>query len=165
VFFLLVSIRLVVVEKMSANASPLDALNQLAASASEVHAAQRGKPNTKLRVEMKSEEERVRKRQLRLLKNRQSAALSRQRKKEYINDLESKAGNLGSDKSDLEYKVSKLTAMTLEYKLLVDKLEKQLGEVTQENLELKSKLATFYSETTQPPPTSLTTTSALDKAN
>jgi len=135
----------------------MDLLNQLAASAAEVHAATqqpaapgtptattfRAKPTSKVRVEMKSEEERVRKRQLRLLKNRQSAALSRQRKKEYINDLEVRAGSLGHDKNDLEYKVTKLTSMTLEYKLQVDKLEKQLLEVSQENTELKAKLARF----------------------
>lgn len=122
--------------------STLDALHQLAASASEVHAAgQRTKqPSAKIRVELKSEEDRIRKRQLRLLKNRQSAALSRQRKKEYINNLEQKAGHLGTDKSSLEYKVSKLTTMTLDYKLQVDKLEKQLQEATQENNELKAKL-------------------------
>lgn len=146
---------------MSAPPSPLDALNQLAASASEVHASQRGKPNTKLRVELKSEEERVRKRQLRLLKNRQSAALSRQRKKEYINDLESRAGNLGSDKTDLEVKVNKLGTIVMEYKLHTEKLEKQLLDISQENIELRSKLAAYEAITQlnqqqqSPPPLSL----------
>jgi len=126
---------------MSSTTIPLDALHQLAASASEVAIQRNNKSNGKIRVELKSEEDRVRKRQLRLLKNRQSAALSRQRKKEYINDLEVRATGLGTDKSDLEGKISRLTTLTLEYKLQVDKLEKQLQETNQENMELKAKLA------------------------
>jgi len=118
--------------------NPTEKLELLAASASEIHAANE---RSKLRVEFKSDEDRTRKRQLRLLKNRQSAALSRQRKKEYINDLELRTNGLISENHDLLQKITKLTSVNLEYKMHIDSLEKRLSEAKNESNELRSRLS------------------------
>lgn len=55
----------------------------------------------------------------RRLKNRQSAALSRQRKKEYINNLEKTTTCLTTEKLELQLKVATLTNQTWEQKLKV----------------------------------------------
>lgn len=118
--------------------NPTEKLELLAASASEIHAAgERGK----IRVEFKSDEDRTRKRQTRLLKNRQSAALSRQRKKEYINDLEERTNGLITENHNLAQKVTKLSSMNLEFKMHIDTLEKCLSETKNENMELRARLA------------------------
>jgi len=133
--------------------NPTSQLELLAASASEIHAAnERSKLSSKLRVEFKSDEDRTRKRQLRLLKNRQSAALSRQRKKEYINDLELRTNGLISENHDLLQKITKLTSMNLEHKLHIDNLEKRLTEAKNENNDLRSRLSVETATTNKPLP-------------
>lgn len=120
--------------------NPTEQLELLAASASEIHAATE---HGKLRVEFKSDEDRTRKRQLRLLKNRQSAALSRQRKKEYISDLEERTNGLITENHTLGQKIAKLSSMNLECKVHIDSLEKSLNETKNENMELRSRLASI----------------------
>jgi len=122
--------------------NPTEKLELLAASASEIHAAnERSKLSPKLRVEFKSDEDRTRKRQLRLLKNRQSAALSRQRKKEYINDLELRTNGLISENHDLLQQVKKLNSVNVEHKVHIDSLEKRLTEAKHENNDLRSRIS------------------------
>lgn len=117
--------------------NPTEKLELLAASASEIHAAAE---HGKMRVEFKSDEDRTRKRQLRLLKNRQSAALSRQRKKEYISDLEERTNELITENHTLVQKIAKLSSMNLEFKMHIDSLEKSLNETKNENMDLRSRL-------------------------
>jgi len=132
--------------------NPTEKLELLAASASEIHAAsERGK----LKVEFKSDEDRTRKRQLRLLKNRQSAALSRQRKKEYITDLEERTNGLITENYDLVQKIAKLSSINGEFKVHIDSLEKCLSETKHENNELKSRLASTSSSSSLPPSSTL----------
>jgi hypothetical protein len=134
--------------------NPTEKLELLAASASEIHAAsERGK----LRVEFKSDEDRTRKRQLRLLKNRQSAALSRQRKKEYITDLEERTNGLITENHDLVQKIAKLSSLNVEFKMHIDSLEKCLTDTKSENNELRSRLASFTAATSTSSPSSSTT--------
>lgn len=143
----------------------MEAMNQLellAASASEIHSAnERGK----LRVDFKSDEDRSKKRNLRLLKNRQSAALSRQRKKEYIGDLEERTNGLINENHELIQKIAKLSSLNVEFKMHIDSLEKCLHDSKSENSELRSRLAVYTGNTsisslTSPPTfTSTTTTS------
>lgn len=125
--------------------NPTEKLELLAASASEIHAAsERTKGvhiSSKLRVEFKSDEDRTRKRQLRLLKNRQSAALSRQRKKEYITDLEERTNGLLSENHELTHKIAKISTINNEFKMHIDNLEKRLSEAKNENNELRSRLS------------------------
>jgi len=134
-------------------ANPTEKLELLAASASEIHAANE---RTKLRVEFKSDEDRVRKRQVRLLKNRQSAALSRQRKKEYINDLELRTNGLINENHELLQKISKLTAVNHEYKMHIDSVEKRLSDAKNENNELRARLASFAADGRSSHPSSTT---------
>eukprot|EP00026_Physarum_polycephalum_P013811 Phypoly_transcript_14255.p1 GENE.Phypoly_transcript_14255~~Phypoly_transcript_14255.p1 ORF type:complete len:192 (+),score=40.41 Phypoly_transcript_14255:149-724(+) len=133
--------------------NPTEKLELLAASASEIHAAsERGK----LRVEFKSDEDRTKKRQLRLLKNRQSAALSRQRKKEYITDLEERTNGLITENHELVQKIAFLSSVNVECKMHIETLEKILSETRNENNELKSRLASIT--TTSTPSTSTAST-------
>jgi hypothetical protein len=146
--------------------NPTEKLELLAASASEIHAAsERGKLSSKLRVEFKSDEDRTRKRQLRLLKNRQSAALSRQRKKEYINDLELRTNGLITENHDLLQKITKLTSMNLEYKMHIDALEKRLGEAKSENTELRTRLSSTAGASTSSSTSSAASASSTSSAS
>jgi hypothetical protein len=90
------------------------------------------------------------------LKNRQSAALSRQRKKEYITDLEERTNGLITENHDLVQKIAKLSSLNVEFKIHIDSLEKCLSETKNENVELRSRLASI---TTQQTSTSSSTTS------
>jgi len=145
--------------------NPTEKLELLAASASEIHAAgERGK----LKVEFKSDEDRTRKRQLRLLKNRQSAALSRQRKKEYITDLEERTNGLITENHDLVQKIAKLSSLNVEFKMHIDSLEKSLSESKNENSELRSRLSTANASptsTSSPLLTPATTTTSTTSTN
>jgi hypothetical protein len=80
-------------------------------------------------------EERDKKRQRRLLQNRQSAALSRQRKKEYLGGLERKNNEL-----DAENKVLKQTVYANDTRLR--ELEGRLAFFIKQNEELKALLRT-----------------------
>eukprot|EP01105_Mastigella_eilhardi_P009873 TRINITY_DN2315_c0_g1_i1.p1 TRINITY_DN2315_c0_g1~~TRINITY_DN2315_c0_g1_i1.p1 ORF type:complete len:301 (-),score=94.24 TRINITY_DN2315_c0_g1_i1:83-871(-) len=71
----------------------------------------------------------------RRLKNRQSAALSRQRKKEYINNLEKTTTCLTTEKLELQLKVATLTNQTWEQKLKIEEFEKQIAELRAEREE------------------------------
>jgi len=141
--------------------NPTEKLELLAASASEVHASERSKLSSKIRVEFKSDEDRTRKRQLsRLLKNRQSAALSRQRKKEYITDLELRTNGLISENHDLTQKVTKLSSINVEFKMHIESLEKRLSDAKNENTDLRSRIAPDSQAETNASLTTTTTTEA-----
>jgi len=100
----------------------------------------------KMKVGMKetkkhlSSEETDKKRQTRLLKNRQSAALSRQRKKEYIGNLQKQVTRMTLENSNYQVQVAKLTNQSWEGKILVERLEKDILKLVNENNELRNRL-------------------------
>jgi len=104
----------------------------------------------KMKLDMKSsDDDRAKKRQVRLLKNRQSAALSRNRKKEYVSNLESKAHELKVSSQELHMAFTQLSTNQYETRVRLELLEKQLGTIKLENENLtmkiehvKSKIAT-----------------------
>lgn len=73
----------------------------------------------------------------RLLKNRQSAALSRQRKKEYISTIEQKCNTLMVENSDLQSQIKSFSSNTWQNKVENEQLESQLKELTKQNEELR----------------------------
>ncbi|EGG20193.1 basic-leucine zipper transcription factor [Cavenderia fasciculata] len=85
-------------------------------------------------------DDKVKKRQVRLLKNRQSAALSRTRKKEYIVNLEEKGQELQLSTLTLKKSISFLTRCNQETLSDIQFLEKELSSLLTENEILKSKL-------------------------
>eukprot|EP01105_Mastigella_eilhardi_P006794 TRINITY_DN18316_c0_g1_i1.p1 TRINITY_DN18316_c0_g1~~TRINITY_DN18316_c0_g1_i1.p1 ORF type:complete len:256 (-),score=84.64 TRINITY_DN18316_c0_g1_i1:133-900(-) len=68
----------------------------------------------------------------RRLKNKKSAAVSRKRKKEYINNLEQTNTCLTTERLELQLKVATLTNHTWELQLKVEELEKSLTDVRSE---------------------------------
>jgi dynactin complex subunit len=76
----------------------------------------------------------------RLQKNRQSAAQSRQRKKEYISNLQKQVNKLTQENQQYQMQVNKLTTQTWESKIHVERLEKEILKLLTENNELKIKL-------------------------
>eukprot|EP01105_Mastigella_eilhardi_P023738 TRINITY_DN603_c1_g4_i1.p1 TRINITY_DN603_c1_g4~~TRINITY_DN603_c1_g4_i1.p1 ORF type:complete len:385 (+),score=125.42 TRINITY_DN603_c1_g4_i1:133-1155(+) len=72
----------------------------------------------------------------RRLKNRKSAAVSRRRKKEYINNLEQTNTCLTTERLELQLKVATLTNHTWELQLKVEELEKQFADARAERNEL-----------------------------
>jgi hypothetical protein len=78
-----------------------------------------------------------RKKKVRLLKNRQSAALSRQRKKEYISTIEQKCNTLMVENSDLQCQIKSFSSNTWQNKVENEQLESQLKELTKQNEELR----------------------------
>jgi len=69
------------------------------------------------------------KRQRRLIKNRESAQASRQRKKDYVGDLEKKVGDLISNNAKLKEEFSSLTAENRQLKNEVEFLADLVGKV------------------------------------
>ena len=63
----------------------------------------------------------------RLIKNRESAQLSRQRKKQYIEDLESKVTILTSNNENLEAKLVDVTSKNLQLEEEIQMLRKLLN--------------------------------------
>ncbi len=76
----------------------------------------------------------------RLLKNRQSAALSRQKKKDYISNLQKTLTQAEQAQSQLQMQVTKLTTQTWESKIHIERLEKEILKLVNENNELRVKL-------------------------
>ncbi|KAG2379532.1 hypothetical protein C9374_006649 [Naegleria lovaniensis] len=85
------------------------------------------------------EEEKEMKRQRRLIKNRESAQASRERKKVYIQGLEKKVDGLAQENSDLQNHCSVLEQ---ENEILRQRL-KMLGEVVEEPTTKKRKMTPF----------------------
>jgi hypothetical protein len=83
------------------------------------------------------ENDKDRKKKVRLLKNRQSAALSRQRKKEYISTIEQKCNTLMVENSDLQSQIKSFSSNTWQNKVENEQLESQLKELTKQNEELR----------------------------
>ena len=77
------------------------------------------------------------------MKNRQSAALSRQRKKEYISNLQKQVSRYSQESQQFQNQVSKLTTSNWESKLHTERLEKEIIKLVHENNDLKSKLREF----------------------
>ncbi|KAF2074148.1 hypothetical protein CYY_004551 [Polysphondylium violaceum] len=95
----------------------------------------------KMKLDIKSsDDDRAKKRQVRLLKNRQSAALSRNRKKEYVSNLESKAHELKMSSQELHMAFTQLSANQYETRVRLELLEKQLGTIRLENENLAMKI-------------------------
>jgi hypothetical protein len=112
-----------------------------------------GKMRTGIKDAKKLQEENEKRRQVRyvggyndllmthrLMKNRQSAALSRQRKKEFISNLQKQVQVSTQNQQSLQLQVTKLTTQNWESKLAVERLEKEILKLISENNELKSKL-------------------------
>eukprot|EP00029_Vermamoeba_vermiformis_P006982 TRINITY_DN2883_c0_g1_i1.p1 TRINITY_DN2883_c0_g1~~TRINITY_DN2883_c0_g1_i1.p1 ORF type:complete len:352 (-),score=75.82 TRINITY_DN2883_c0_g1_i1:168-1223(-) len=83
------------------------------------------------------EHDKERKKKVRLLKNRQSAALSRQRKKEYISTIEQKCNTLIVENTDLQNQIKSFSTNTWQNKVENEQLENQLKELTKQNDELR----------------------------
>jgi len=78
---------------------------------------------------LSSSERNMIKRQRRLIKNRESAQASRQRKKDYVGDLEKKVGDLFSSNAKLKEEYSSLTAENRQLKNEVEFLSDLVGKV------------------------------------
>jgi len=78
---------------------------------------------------LSSSERNMIKRQRRLIKNRESAQASRQRKKDYVGDLEKKVGDLISSNAKLKEEYSSLTAENRQLKNEVEFLSDLVGKV------------------------------------
>jgi len=77
---------------------------------------------------LSDEEKRELKRQRRLIKNRESAQASRQRKKSHVDDLEKKVMNLTKENSDLFHKVTNLTKENEQLKTEVTYLQNMISK-------------------------------------
>jgi len=87
-----------------------------------------------------STEDNEKRRQVRLMKNRQSAALSRQRKKEYIGNLQKQVTRVIQENTNYQVQLAKLTNQSWENKLIVERLEKDILKLVNENNELRSRM-------------------------
>ncbi|KYQ93920.1 putative basic-leucine zipper transcription factor [Tieghemostelium lacteum] len=85
-------------------------------------------------------EDRHKKRQVRLEKNRKSAALSRHRKKEYISNLEAKAQELKQTTQEAQITYNQLSTKQMESIVLLESLDKSLNKLLSENEILKRKI-------------------------
>jgi K+-sensing histidine kinase KdpD len=77
---------------------------------------------------------------LRLFKNRQSAAASRQRKKEHLVSLNKQMMQLTEQNSNYVQQIQQLTNQNWENKVQIEKLEKEIIKLESENSNLKTKL-------------------------
>jgi predicted RNase H-like nuclease (RuvC/YqgF family) len=77
------------------------------------------------------------------MKNRQSAALSRQRKKEYITNLQKQVTRYTQESQQFQNQVSRLTTSNWESKVHTERLEKEIIKLVHENNELRGKLKEF----------------------
>jgi len=95
----------------------------------------------------KSSEDNDKKKQIRLQKNRQSAALSRQRKKEYISNLQQQVTKVSEENSSYQEQVNQLTLQINTHvhtsKQEVERLEFDLVNLERENKELRGRLQQF----------------------
>jgi len=82
--------------------------------------------------------EKERKKKVRLLKNRQSAALSRQRKKEYLQSLEQKCSQLILENSELQLKIQQISTTNLSKAELLEK-DRIILELNRDNERLKKE--------------------------
>jgi len=94
-----------------------------------------------------SSEDTDKKRQLRLEKNRQSAALSRQRKKEFIGNLQKQVSKVAHENVTFQQEMNRLTNESWESKLTVQKLEKDILKLVMENNELRGRLKVIGANT------------------
>jgi len=76
------------------------------------------------------EEERQLKKQRRLIKNRESAQLSRQRKKMYVSELETKVKNMNSENSQLRDQVARLNNQVMDLENQVAQFKATLNSIT-----------------------------------
>jgi len=79
------------------------------------------------------DEERQLKKQRRLIKNRESAQLSRQRKKQYITDLEQKVRTMTSETEGLKQQVADLTGKNIELENQVAQLKSIVNSIPLKN--------------------------------
>lgn len=94
------------------------------------------------------ENDKERKRKLRLLKNRQSAALSRQRKKEYIGNLERRLDDLNNENTEYQSRLTSLATQHWEAQHVIDDLQRQVTGLKEENERLRvAATLTAYAST------------------
>ncbi|GAM16836.1 hypothetical protein SAMD00019534_000110 [Acytostelium subglobosum LB1] len=86
------------------------------------------------------EEDKVKKRQVRLLKNRQSAALSRHRKKEYITSLEGKAQELHLVTHELRQTVNQMTRQQFDTTTHIEELDSMYRKLSVHNDLLQQRI-------------------------
>jgi len=99
-----------------------------------------GKPPKKSKDGKQTQEDVEKKRQVRLLKNRQSAALSRQKKKDYLETIKKTVQQAEQTQGQLQIQIAKLTTQNWEGKIHIERLEKEILKLMNENNELRTKL-------------------------
>ncbi|KAF2069242.1 hypothetical protein CYY_009442 [Polysphondylium violaceum] len=87
------------------------------------------------------DDDELKKKKIRQMQNRQSAAQYRERKKEYLEKLESIVDNLENDRNQLLQQTKQLNMMQNENFVKISLLEEQIEAALRENQDLKSKLS------------------------
>eukprot|EP01118_Nematostelium_gracile_P001180 TRINITY_DN11220_c0_g1_i1.p2 TRINITY_DN11220_c0_g1~~TRINITY_DN11220_c0_g1_i1.p2 ORF type:complete len:153 (-),score=44.05 TRINITY_DN11220_c0_g1_i1:22-480(-) len=83
------------------------------------------------------------KREQRLIKNRQSAALSRQRKKEFVGNLQKHVSKITEDNCMYQRQVLDLTNQNEQKQSDNERLEKKVEDLTNENNHLRDMLRSY----------------------
>ncbi len=73
-------------------------------------------------------------------KNRISAAQSRQKKKEYISNLQNGQNRLTQENAALQLQLSKVTTQNFEYRILLERKDKEILQLLSDNSEMRARL-------------------------